>query len=134
MPDLYITEKGTLIDLVQTGIEFLAEVVKDNLLNRIMTDLYSPNFGTDIKSLPSTNLSNKRELELKMTLYLDTIQRKIIDEQNMYPSQNQNEMLQKLDLIDLREVTDIQGITNWLAVIQVTNISNETYIMESGLA
>lgn len=133
MSDLYITEDGYIMDSTQTGIEFLAEIVKDNLLNRITTDLYSPDFGTDIKTLPQNNLTGKRELEMKLTLYLERIQEKIIQEQNLYPSMDPNEMLLKLDLIDLRENTDPNGITNWLSVIQVTNISQQTYVMESGL-
>lgn len=133
MPDLYITEDGILIDEVQTGIEFLAEVVIDNLLNRITTDLYSPGFGTDIKNLPQNNLSGKRELEMKLTLYLDNIEQKIKEEQNMYPSTDSNETLLKLELVSLRENTDVNGITNWLAVVQVTNVNKETYEIEKGL-
>jgi len=131
MPDILITENGDLLDYLETGISFLISIIKDNLLNLIMSDLYSPSFGTDLKLWPSSNMTNKKELELKMTLYIQGVAQRIITEQIETPSADDAEMLESLELISLTEEISTKNSRKfWLAKILVTTINGETEVLE----
>jgi len=131
MPDLLVTHDGFLIDTTQSGKDFLGEVIVDNLMNEIMSDLYSPSFGTDIKKLPSTNISSPRELELKLVIYLQRVEERIKEEQALYPSSDDNEMLDSLKLRNLERITDINnGISRWRAEIVATTVGGEQIEIE----
>jgi len=124
MSDLLITLEGDLLDYLETGLDFLGSVVTDNLLNEIMSDLYAPDFGTDLSNLPSTNLDNQKDLEMKIVLALENVERRIKREQDEYPSNDDNEMLETLKLYDLYE-TETGGIRRWKAIIRVVSISGK---------
>jgi hypothetical protein len=121
MPDIYISPQGEIIDFVEDGMSYLSQVVIDNLLNQITSDLYSPDFGTDLKLLPQQNINSTKEMELKMVLYLEKISDRIKQEQNLNPSFD-DEMLESLRLISLTENSGFstdKTIKRWVAVVRV---------------
>ena len=113
MSDFLITEDGTILDAWDTGIEYLSKVVVNNLFNTIMSALYSPEFGTDIKSLPQTNI-DKGELEMKFTMLVNEIETKIKEEQLISP-QSLDEMLDRIVIKSLVMGTD----KRWKAYLRV---------------
>jgi len=127
MPDLFITDDGRIIDEWNTGVEFLAQVVINNLFNTIMTALYSPEFGTDLKRLPQTNISDK-EFEMKFSLLISEIERKIKDEQEIYPAPA-DEMLDRIVIKKLYK----NPFNRWQAILRVYAQSQKYYDLEKNL-
>lgn len=123
MPDILITKDGDIIDLLETGLDYLASIVVDNLLNTIMTDLYAPDFGTDIKHLPRTNIESASELKMKLIMMIKQIESRIIKEQSLTPSTS-DEMLSRIILKDILEDTD--QFHAWRLILQVISISGES--------
>ena len=105
MPDLKITNDGSIIDDYELGIDYLAGVVVDNLLNTISTDLYSPDFGTTIKTLPRFNVISKNQLMIELTLIIEQIKKRILEEQLNNPSTD-DEMLDDIVINDIMESID----------------------------
>jgi hypothetical protein len=135
MPDIYISPQGEIIDFVEDGMSYLSQVVIDNLLNQITSDLYSPDFGTDLKLLPQQNINSTKEMELKMVLYLEKISDRIKQEQNLNPSFD-DEMLESLRLISLTENSGFstdKTIKRWVAVVRVVTKSGMEKEIESSL-
>lgn len=96
-----------------------------------MTDLYSPDFGTDIKTWPSTNLNSKKEIELKLTLHIQRIEERIKNEQALTPSTDDEEMLESIKIISIDSYQD--GTSNrriWLVKLLITTINGETTVIE----
>lgn len=127
MSDLLITEDGTIIDEWDTGVEFLAKIVVNNLFNKIMTDLYSPDFGTDLKTLPQTNIADK-EFEMKFALMISDIETKIKEEQYLYPSPD-DETLDRIVIVDLYK----NAFNRWQAKLRVYAQSQDYYNLEQNL-
>lgn len=127
MPDLLINDDGRIIDDWDTGVEFLGKVVVNNLFNKIMTSLYSPEFGTDLKTLPQTNISDK-EFEMKFGLMISEIEKKIKDEQEIYPAPL-DEMLDSIIIIKLYK----NPFNRWQATLRVRAQSKKVYDLEKNL-
>jgi hypothetical protein len=127
MPDLLITDDGRIIDDWDTGVEFLAKIVINNLFNKIMTALYSPEFGTDLKTLPQTNISDK-EFEMKFSLMISEIEKKIKDEQEIYPGPI-DEMLDKIIILRLYK----NPFNRWQANLRIRAQSRKFYDLEKNL-
>lgn len=135
MPDIYISPQGEIIDFVEDGMSYLSQVVIDNLLNQITSDLYSPDFGTDLKLLPQQNINSTKEMELKLTLYLQKVEDRIKQEQNTNPSFG-SEMLDSLRLISLKENPGFSTdptIKRWVATVRIVNSIGAEKEIESGL-
>lgn len=135
MSDLYISSNGDLVDFIEEGISYLSQIVIDNLLNQITSDLYSPDFGTDLKLLPQQNVNSTKEMELKMTIYLQKVEDRIKQEQNLNPSFD-DEMLESLRLISLTENSGFstdKTIKRWVAVVRVVTKSGMEKEIESSL-
>ena len=127
MPDLLINDDGRIIDDWDTGVEFLGKVVVNNLFNKIMTSLYSPEFGTDLKTLPQTNISDK-EFEMKFGLMISEIEKKIKDEQEIYPAPL-DEMLDSIIIIKKYK----NPFNRWQATLRVRAQSKKVYDLEKNL-
>lgn len=127
MPDLFITDEGRILDDWDTGVEFLAKIVINNLFNSIMTALYSPEFGTDLKTLPQTNISDK-EFEMKFSLIIAEIEKKIKDEQEIYPG-SPDEMLDRIVIKKLYK----NPFNRWQANLRVYAQTQKYYDLEKNL-
>lgn len=106
MPDLKITQEGFIIDELDSGIDFLAGLVVDNLINTLSTDLYSPDFGTNLKSLPKFNIISKSQIQIELTQVIERIKLKIIEEQINNPIPDESEMLEDILINDVFETID----------------------------
>ena len=124
MSDIFITDGGDILDTLETGIDYLGKIVKNNILNQTMTDLYSPNFGTELTRLPSTNLSKQKEVEAQIILSLEDVEKHIKEEQNIYPSPDEREMLETIKLYDLRKEGTGKA-SRWIAEVRVINVVGE---------
>lgn len=124
MPDCLILNDGTIVDQLESGIDYLVGLVVDNILNTISSDLYEPSFGTDIRHLPRHNIE-KAELMLKLVTMVDSVELRILQEQSLDPS-TPEEMLARIQLLDLFEVTaPIRGFFLRLRVFSMAGDSQD---------
>jgi hypothetical protein len=123
MSDILITKDGDVLDFLETGLDYLANIVVDNILNTIMSDLYSPDFGTDLKHLPRTNIESKEELLMKLTMMKQQIEARILKEQSLTPS-TPDEMLSRINITDIVPDADMFG--TWRLILQVISQSGES--------
>lgn len=123
MSDILITKDGDILDFIETGLDYLANIVVDNILNTIMSDLYAPDFGTDLKHLPRTNIESKEELLMKLTMMKQQIEARILKEQSLTPS-TPDEMLSRINITDI--VSDADMFGTWNLILQVISQSGES--------
>jgi len=123
MSDILITKDGDILDFIETGLDYLANIVVDNILNTIMSDLYAPDFGTDLKHLPRTNIESKEELLMKLTMMKQQIEARILKEQSLTPS-TPDEMLSRINITDIVPDADMFG--TWNLILQVISQSGES--------
>lgn len=123
MSDILITKDGDVLDFLETGLDYLANIVVDNILNTIMSDLYAPDFGTDLKHLPRTNIESKEELLMKLTMMKQQIEARILKEQSLTPS-TPDEMLSRINITDIVPDADMFG--TWRLILQVISQSGES--------
>lgn len=123
MSDILITKDGDIYDILETGLDYLANIVVDNILNTIMTDLYAPDFGTDLKHLPRTNIESKEELLMKLTMMKQQVENRILKEQSISPS-TADEMLSRIQIIDIVPDADQFGV--WKLILHVISQSGES--------
>jgi hypothetical protein len=131
MPDILITDGGDIVDAVDSGLDFLAGMVVDNILNTISSDLYSPNFGTDLSMLPRYNVESKTEITMKFMLAVEHVQAKIIEEQALTPS-TPDETLSRIKIIDIYE-TGVGLQQRWLMKLRVFSESGDVKDLETNI-
>lgn len=120
MPDIKITENGTILNEWNTGMEYLVDVVKNNLLNTYYSSLYEPDFGTELKQLIQTNIDDK-EFEMKFALIILNVEKRIKEEQELFPS-DLTETLEKIVIKSLVKKKD----KRWEAVLKIVSSVNES--------
>ena len=127
MADLYIAEDGRIIDQWIQGTECLGRTVVNNLFNKITTALYSPFFGTDLKTLPQQNISDD-EFQMKFSLLISEIETKMKAEQDESPS-SPDEMLDKIVVRRLYK----DPFKRWKALLRVFAQSEKYYDLEKNV-
>jgi len=120
MPDLLI-DNGLIIDDWDSGIDFLGTVVVNNLLNLVTTALYSPDFGTKVKTFPQQNIGDQ-EFEMMFSMIINEMETRIKGEQEETPGPP-DEML---DHIMIRQL--YKDATNrWQAHLRVYALTSQYF-------
>ena len=125
MPDLKILENGILLEEIEEGIDYLTNIVIDNFLNLSLSDLYAPEFGTELTTLPSRNVTSVSEMRMKLLLMVDYVKTKIRREQEATPGPLA-EMLDDIFVLDVSEDTDEdQKRKRWKLLLQVKSLTGQ---------
>jgi hypothetical protein len=127
MPDLFITDEGRVLDEWDFGVSFLGKIVINNLFNSLMSDVYSPEFGTDLKTLPQTNISDS-EFKMKFSLMISNIEKQIKEEQELNPT-DPSEMLDRIFIKRLFK----NPFNRWQADLRVFAQSQKYYDLQTNL-
>lgn len=121
MPDLLINESGILIDEWETGLDFLGDLVVKNLLNKVTTALYSPDFGTELRILPQRNISDE-EFKMKFAMLISQIEGRIKREQEITPA-SADEMLDRIIIRNLYK----NEFGRWQAYLRVYSLTDQSF-------
>ncbi len=130
MSDILVTKDGDIFDILETGLDYLASIVVDNILNTVLTDLYAPDFGTELKHMPRYNIESKTEFMMKLTLIVEQIEKRLLAEQIITPSTS-DEMLSSIKILDIKEDSNQYGF--WYLVLKVTSLAGESTTVSSPL-
>lgn len=133
MPDILITPNGDILDEYESGIDYLVGLVEDNIVNGVLSDLYSPSFGTSIKTLPRFNTGSEKEIKMKIQLLIEEVETKIKNEQINSPA-DASETLSNLIVKDVYQYFNKDKNSYfWACLTEVISVSGETAFLETKL-
>ena len=115
---------NTKVTLVATGIENLLQKISKLLLTRIGSDVFSPDNGTNIQMLLSSDPSNLPEITSLVNLSIAQAEDTILKDQADKKLEDEERLI-GLELINISSI----GQSDWFVEVYVKNAKNETYII-----
>lgn len=124
---------------IQPGFSapYFAVSGKNSLVHRVIkimltplgSNLYYPDLGTSINALTRASTANAKEKDIRVALgqVIDQTTAQIKNEQSNYPTLSLNELLDKIDIIDILFNEDTNS---WKFKLAIYNQNNQLSVLE----